>query len=214
NRWGDYSAAQTDPVNDTDFWSVQEYSGTVRDFGIGLAGNWETWWAQVSPTATAPATNGSLIISELRLRGPQGVRDEFVELYNPSSTPVIVNTTDGSEGWALVYSTNGTAVSAVFAIVPNGTVIPAHGHFLVADNPDAAAAPTTVYSVNSAASTQARGPDSDTGWSLDLPDNGGVAIFRTATTANFTNANRLDSVGFSTIAAGLFKEGNGIPAIT
>ena len=214
NRWGDYSAAQTDPLNDTDFWSVQEYSGTVRDFGIGLAGNWETWWAQVSPTTAAPATNGSLIISEFRLRGPQGVRDEFVELYNPSATPVIVNTTDGSEGWALVYSTNGTTVSAVVAVVPNGTVIPAHGHFLIADNPDAAAAPTTVYSLNSAAATQARGADSDTGWSLDLADNGGLAVFKTTTTANFTNANRLDSVGFSTIAAGLFKEGNGIPAIT
>jgi hypothetical protein len=214
NRWGDYSAAQTDPLNDTDFWSVQEYSGTVRDFGIGLAGNWETWWAMVQPAATAPSTGGSLIISELRLRGPQGVRDEFVELYNPASTPVIVNTTDGSEGWALAYSTNGTTVSQLFAIVPNGTVIPAHGHFLVADNPDAAATPTTVYSLNSAAATQARGADSDTGWSLDLADNGGVAIFNTAITANFSNSTRLDSAGFSSIAAGLFKEGNGIPAVT
>ncbi|MEA2572341.1 MAG: hypothetical protein QOI24_4342 [Acidobacteriota bacterium] len=214
NRWGDYSAAQTDPLNDTDFWSVQEYSGTVRDFGIGLAGNWETWWAQVSPSATAPVTGGSLIISELRLRGPQGVRDEFVELYNPASTPVIVSTTDGSEGWALAYSNNGTTVTSVFAVVPNGTVIPAHGHFLVADNPDAAATPTTVYSLNSAAATQARGADSDTGWSLDLADNGGVAIFNTAITANFNNTTRLDSAGFSSIAAGLFKEGNGIPAVT
>jgi hypothetical protein len=213
NRWGDYSAAQTDPLNDTDFWTVQEYAGTVRDFGIGLAGNWETWWAQVRPTATAP-TAGTLIISELRLRGPQGVRDEFVELYNPSETPVIVQTTDGSDGWALAYSTNGTTVSAVFAVVPNGTVVPGHGHFLVADNPDAAAAPTVVYGLGTAASTQARGADSDTGWSLDLADNGGVALFNTATTANFAAGTRLDSVGFSSIAAGLFKEGSGIPAVT
>ena len=213
NRWGDYSAAQTDPLNDTDFWTVQEYAGTVRDFGIGLAGNWETWWSQVRPTGTAPAA-GTLIISELRLRGPQGIRDEFVELFNPGASPVIVATTDGSEGWALANSANGTTVANVFAVVPNGTVIAPRGHFLVADNPDAATGPTLVYSLNSAASTQARSADSDTGWSLDLADNGGIALFNTATTANFSASTRLDSVGFSTIAAGLFKEGNGIPAIT
>ena len=214
NRWGDYSSAQTDPLNDSDFWTVQEYAGTVRDFGIGLAGNWETWWTQVSPAATAPTASGSLIISEFRLRGPQGARDEFVELYNPGSQPLIVSTTDGSEGWALANSTNGTTVANVFAVVPNGTVIPAHGHFLVADNPDGANGPTVVYGLSGAACTEARGADSDTGWSLDLADNGGIALFNTSTTANFAAGTRLDSAGFSSIAAGLFKEGNGIPAIT
>jgi hypothetical protein len=213
NRWGDYSSAQTDPLNDSDFWTVQEYAGTVRDFGIGLAGNWETWWTQVSPAATAP-TSGTLIISEFRLRGPQGARDEFVELYNPATTPVIVSTTDGSDGWALANSTTGLTVANVFAVVPNGTVIPAHGHFLVADNPDGANGPTVVYGLSGAACTEVRGADSDTGWSLDLTDNGGIAIFNTSTTANFSNTTRLDSAGFSGVAAGLFKEGNGIPAIT
>jgi len=213
NRWGDYSAAQTDPLNDTDFWTVQEYSGTVRDFGIGLAGNWETWWSMIRPGAAQPVA-GNLIISEFRLRGPQGVRDEFIELYNPGTSPVIVQTTDGSDGWALANSNNGTTVASVFAVIPNGTVIPAHGHFLVADNPDAANGPTLVYSLNGAPSIQARGADSDTGWSLDLADNGGIALFKTATTANFSAATRLDSVGFASIATGLFKEGNGIAPIT
>src|SRR5205085_5402281 len=103
---------------------------------------------------------------------------------------------------------NGTTVSSVIAIVPNGTVIPAHGHFLVANNPDGATAPTLVYSLNGTPSVEARGADSDFGWSLDLADNGGLALFNTAITANFTGPNRLDSAGFSTIAAGLFKEGN------
>ena len=26
NRWGDYSATVVDPVNDTDFWTIQEYA--------------------------------------------------------------------------------------------------------------------------------------------------------------------------------------------
>ncbi len=212
NRWGDYSATQTDPLNDTDFWTVQEYAGTVRDFGIGLAGNWETWWALVRPSSPLPVTNGSLIISEFRLRGPQGVRDEFVELYNPSSSPIIVNTTDNSDGWALVKSNDGTAITSVFAVIPNGTVIQPFGHFLVANNPDGATAPTLVYSLNNYPSQPTvRGADSDVGYSLDLADNGGIALFRTATTANFNTTTRIDSVGFVAAAAGLFKEGAGLP---
>jgi hypothetical protein len=209
NRWGDYSHAMTDPVDDTTFWTVQEYAGTVRDFGIGLAGNWETWWAQVSPSATTPVRTGGLIISEFRLRGPQGARDEFVELYNPSSSPIIVNTTDNSEGWALA-SNNGTTTT-VFAMIPNGTVIPAFGHFLVADNPDGANGPTVVYSLNTYPANQVRGADSDTGWSLDIGDTSGIAIFKTATTANFSAATELDAVGPATLPAGsLFKEGTGL----
>jgi len=217
DRWGDYSESQTDPLDDTKFWTVQEYAGTNRnDFlAPSYAGPWETWWAQVDP-ATASPVAGNIIISEFRLRGPQGVRDEFVELYNPTTSPVIVQTTDNSDGWALVFSTNGTSVSQVFAVVPNGTVIPAHGHFLVVDNPDNTAGGTSAltYSLNGAPGTPVRGADSDFGWSLDLADNGGIALFNTATTANFAAGTRLDSVGFATIAAGLFKEGNGIPAVT
>jgi MYXO-CTERM domain-containing protein len=218
NRWGEFSAGQTDPVDDTKFWTVQEYAGTVRDFGIGLAGNWETWWAEVDPAATAPtaaSSAGSLLISEFRFRGPQGVRDEFVELYNPSSSPLMITPTDSSSvGWALANSANGTTVANVFAIIPNGTVIPAHGHFLVTDNPDSATLPTLVYSLGSYPANQQRTADGDLGWSLDLADNGGVALFSTSVAANFAAGTRVDSVGFSSIATGLFKEGTGIPAIT
>jgi hypothetical protein len=208
NRWGDYSGAQTDPLDDTNFWTVQEYAGTVRDFGIGLAGNWETWWAQVNPTAAAPSTSGNLIISEFRLRGPQGVGDEFVELYNPASTPIIVSTTDNSDGWALA-SNNGAATVGM-AVVPNGTVIPARGRFLIARNPDAANGPTVTYSLNSYPGNQVRGADSDTGYSLDTADTSGIAIFKTATVANFSVATEMDAAGPATLPVGsLFKEGTG-----
>jgi hypothetical protein len=36
NRWGDYSTAQTDPINDTEFWTLQEYA--VHSAAIFLAG--------------------------------------------------------------------------------------------------------------------------------------------------------------------------------
>ncbi|HST53469.1 MAG TPA: hypothetical protein VLJ61_15770 [Pyrinomonadaceae bacterium] len=213
NRWGDYSAAQTDPLDDTTFWTVQEYGGTVRDFGIGLAGNWETWWSQVNATAAAPATTGNLIISEFRLRGPQGARDEYVNLYNPGSTPIIVSTTDSSDGWSLATQTTAGVVSGV-AVIPNGTVIPARGHFLIADNPDGANGPTVVYSLNSYPGSQVRGAESDTGWSFDVPDTNGIAIFKTANATNFTAAFEMDAAGPATLPAGsIYREGTGYGAL-
>lgn len=222
NRWGDYSAAQTDPVNDTDFWTVQEYAGTVRDFGIGLAGNWETWWALVKPNGPTPINSTSgLIISEFRLRGPQGVRDEFIELYNPGSSPIRVTTSDNSDGWA-VASNNGTA-TITLAVIPVGTVIPPKGHFLIANNPDGATGPLLVYSLNGAPSVTApglppgfvRGADSDTGYSVaDVSDVSGIALFNTALTASFSNLTVLDAAGPATLPGGsIFREGAGYAAL-
>jgi hypothetical protein len=39
NRWGDYSAAQVDPVNDVDLWTIQEYAAASPP-----ANRWGTWW--------------------------------------------------------------------------------------------------------------------------------------------------------------------------
>jgi hypothetical protein len=47
NRWGDFSRAQPDPVNDTDYWTVQEATNS--------AAQWVTAWAQVP----AAAQNGN-----------------------------------------------------------------------------------------------------------------------------------------------------------
>jgi hypothetical protein len=79
-----------------------------------------------------PAT--PLIISEFRLQGPgaDGVvpsaddnSDEFVEIYNNSDSPVTVNAFDGSAGFALAASDGITRFT-----IPNGTVVPARGHYL------------------------------------------------------------------------------------
>ena len=42
NRWGDYSYVQVDPVNDTDFWTVQEVASPTRNV-------WATTWANIVP---------------------------------------------------------------------------------------------------------------------------------------------------------------------
>lgn len=214
NRWGDYSTSQTDPLNDTDFWTSQEYTGVYRDFGIGVACPWETWWTRVTPsTTTTPSKLGKLIISEFRLRGPQGARDEFVELYNPGTSAVIVNTTDNSDGWALATQNTAGTVTGI-AVIPNGTVIPPHSHFLIADNPTASADAATVYSLSSYPNSSLRTSESDIGFHVDIPDTNGIAIFNTATPANFSAVTVMDAAGPTSLPGGsIFREGTGYGAL-
>ena len=42
NRWGDYSNTSVDPLNDIDFWCIQEYASTNN--------KWGTWWAYMRPS--------------------------------------------------------------------------------------------------------------------------------------------------------------------
>jgi PKD repeat protein len=42
NRWGDYTATWVDPVDDLDFWTIQEYADLP-----GSQDQWSTWWAMV-----------------------------------------------------------------------------------------------------------------------------------------------------------------------
>ena len=56
NRWGDYSATMVDPVNNTDFWTIQEASHSTINM-------WDTWWARVVPTTSCstPSISGTLV---------------------------------------------------------------------------------------------------------------------------------------------------------
>src|SRR5437016_1803500 len=64
-----------------------------------------------------------LIISEVRVRGPNGANDEYVEIYNNSGADHTV--AGGGTGYALAAS-NGVARF----VIPNGTVIPNRGTYL------------------------------------------------------------------------------------
>jgi hypothetical protein len=50
NRWGDYSATVVDPVNDADFWTLQEYA----ELPDKKFDHWGTWWAHVVPGQDVP----------------------------------------------------------------------------------------------------------------------------------------------------------------
>jgi predicted extracellular nuclease len=178
-------------------------------------------------TLAAGQATGSLIVSEFRFRGPNAgleevspvtgggdtiggpnapgtaaENDEFIELYNNTDADITVSALDGSAGWALV-----AADGQVRFIIPNGTVIPARRHFLAVN--------TDGYSLSDyAAGDEVLLPDGVTtagGYNLDIPDESGVALFRTANPASFTAAERLDAAGYASVPE-LYREGAGLPA--
>ncbi len=136
------------------------------------------------------------IISEYRTRGLSGVNDEYVEFFNNADAPVTVSVDDGSSGWALVASDGATRF-----VIPNNTVIPSHRHYLAVNNS------TNGYSLTAYAA-------GDQTYTAEIPDNAGLALFRTSNPANFNIANRLDATGSNAVANTLYREGNGTPAIT
>lgn len=70
---------------------------------------------------------GQLLISQFRLRGPNpnGAQNEFIEIYNNTDSPHTVGATDASAGYGVAASDG-----VLRCTIPNGTVIPARGHFL------------------------------------------------------------------------------------
>lgn len=152
-----------------------------------------------SPTPLPCTPPTGVIISEFRLRGANSAdsaRDEFVELYNTNSTPITICTADGSAGWALAAADGATRF-----VVPSGTVIPARGHYLGVNSGG--------YSLGAYGS----GAAGDASYTTDIPDDSGIALFNTATPANFISANRLDAVGCTATANTLYREGAGLAPV-
>ncbi|MGE5925813.1 MAG: hypothetical protein ACM357_00550, partial [Gemmatimonadota bacterium] len=107
--------------------------------------------------------------------------EDVVELYNNTDSDIVVNTSDGSSGW-LVLAPNDHSL-----IIPNGTVIPARRHYLIAG---------TGYS------NLYKYAPGDEFFSGDIPTDSGVAVFGTVAVNLSTAAGveaalskRLDAAG-------------------
>jgi CSLREA domain-containing protein len=141
--------------------------------------------------------------------------DEFVELYNNTDSPLLVTTTDGSKGWALTASDG-----VVRFIIPDGTVIPARAHFLGVNKLGYSLSAYPAGNDGSTTTTATGDPillndgTPDNGYTLDIPDNAGIAVFRTATPGSFSTTTRLDAAGSTSEANTLYKEGAGYPALS
>jgi Ca2+-binding RTX toxin-like protein len=148
--------------------------------------------AAVAASLADPAR--PLVISEFRLRGPNGANDEFFEITNVSSADHVVAAVSGT-GYGLAASDGVTRCS-----IPNGTSIPPYGSYLCA---------------NSVGYSLAGSATGDATYTTDVADNAGVALFNNNTGGgSFTLANRLDAVGSTSEANTLYKEGTGYPALT
>src|SRR6185503_760947 len=147
---------------------------------------------------------GTLLISELRTSGPGGAGDDFVEIYNNTDTPHIVN--DASGGYGLFkMGADCSATPVLIGVIPNGTVIPARGHYLFVGS---------AYSLgNYGGSGAAAG---NLTLSADIETDANVGLFTTSNIAGISSVNRLDAVGFGVNTGGacnLLREGSTLPAI-
>ena len=138
-----------------------------------------------------------ILITEFRFQGAAGGNDEFIELYNNSDSPHTVADTNGGTGYA-VAGTNTTGTNSTRCTVPNGTVIPARGHFLCTNNG------ASGYSLAAYAA-------GDATYATGIVAGGGVAVFSTTVAANWGTSTRFDAVGFSGITGTtLFTEGTAL----
>jgi hypothetical protein len=169
---------------------------------FALALGWLCAGTQVT-FAQTPAT-GQVLISEFRFNGPGGTTDEFIELYNNTDAALTVADptppATGAAGWALATNTG------VVFVVPNGTTIPARGHFLAVNKFPGA----TGYTLDGYPAGNGTTATGDLVYTFpSIYEAGGVALYNTANAANFTTGNRLDAVGFA-LADPQFREGTGL----
>src|SRR5262245_46421071 len=146
----------------------------------------------------------NLIISEFRLFGPGStttLRDnnEFIELYNNTDSPLTVSSSSGT-GFGVAASDGVLRFT-----IPNGTVIPARGHFLGVNS--------TGYAYTNYPEGNGTTSTGDATYTTDIPANAGIALFTTNVPADFSLAHRLDAVGSSSEANTLYKEGTGYPPV-
>ncbi|MEP6636874.1 MAG: hypothetical protein ABJB97_09130 [Acidobacteriota bacterium] len=152
-------------------------------------------------TAPAPlaTTAGQLIISEFRLRGPGGATDEFVELYNTTGATLVTQASDASAGLGVAASDN-----VLRCTVPNGTSIPAGGHYLCTNS--------LGYSLSTYPAGNGTTATANATYTTDIPDNAGIGVFSSTTT--FAAATKLDAVGSASEGNADFKEGTGYPTLS
>ncbi|HET6975060.1 MAG TPA: Ig-like domain-containing protein [Pyrinomonadaceae bacterium] len=141
---------------------------------------------------------GAILISELRTSGPAGAGDDFVEIYNNSDSPHTVNGANGGYG-LFKMGASCSATPILIGVIPNGTVIPARGHYLFVGS---------AYSLANYGGAGAAAGDQT--MSSDIESDRNVAIFSTGSVIGISSANRLDAVGFGANTGGtcdLLREG-------
>lgn len=159
NLWGDWSATMVDPLNDTDFWTIQEYA----EFPQGTTNRWGTWWARISPPndlvgtltdSPDPVVAGSnltytITVTNLLTKGDGGRSASGVRLSNSLPAGVTFISASASQG---TWSTNSPGV-VVFEIGTLTNLTRATASIVVK--------PTVVATITNTVAVHANGPDTD-----------------------------------------------------
>ncbi len=136
--------------------------------------------------------SGTILISELRTSGPGGAGDDFVEIYNNSDSPHVVTATDGSPGYGLFkMGADCNATPVLIGTIPNGTVLPARGHYLFVGS---------AYSLSNHGGTGAAAGDQTL--AVDIESDRNLAIFSTSSQLNISSVTKFDAVGFGANTGG------------
>jgi hypothetical protein len=127
-RWGDYSATVVDPLDDTKFWTIQEYASGTNQVG--------TWWGQVakeidttSPevsSANAQSSSAVRIVFNEAMLNNAALRDTanysfsgggvaltptLVTVISPTTVDLTVNQMTGSSNYTVTVSSNVSDLS-------------------------------------------------------------------------------------------------------
>lgn len=191
------------------------------------------WTITFGPRPPAPSA-GAILITEFRTRGAgttppgsDGSADEFVELYNNTDQNItIIDALPGADptsptgaGWR-IGGAQGAAETTNFVLpqtlsTAGPLALPPRGYFLISTQPTTPDPAGNTYSLStyptgtgitaSGSANVSINPSSATvGF---FPDDIGIAVFSTAAALP---ANRLDSVGYSSVTAASYKEGTGL----
>jgi subtilisin-like proprotein convertase family protein len=221
------SAFNGDAPNGT--WSLYIIDDANLDAG-SISGGWTITFDVRPPAPTA----GQILISEFRTRGAgttppgsDGSADEFIEIYNNTASSItIIDAIPGADptsptgaGWRIAGAQG--AAETTFLVLPQTLstagplALPPRGHFLISTQPTTPSPAGNTYSLatyptgtgitaSGAANVSVNPASATVGF---LPDDVGLAVFSTAAALP---ANRLDSVGYSSVTAADYKEGTGL----
>jgi len=78
-----------------------------------------------TPTSTLLPIATNVVISEFRAIGPSGANDEFIELYNPTSSVIAIG------GWTLRKSNGCGSPTSLIATIPATITLAAGQHYLI-----------------------------------------------------------------------------------
>jgi hypothetical protein len=221
------SAFNGDTPNGT--WNLYIIDDANLDGG-SISGGWTITFDVRPPALTA----GQILISEFRTRGEgttppgsDGSADEFIELYNNTDQSVtIIDALPGADptgptgaGWRIAGAQGATETT--FLVLPQTLstagplAIPPRSYFLISTQPTSPSPAGNTYSLatyptgtgitaSGSANVSVNPASATVGF---LPDDIGLAVFSTAAALT---ANRLDSVGYSSVTAPNYIEGTGL----